>query len=91
MEKKTARKALESMRPDPEKESPRRSWLYIFLAVFIIFGLTFLFQKLDNPTTETIDPYNFDQLKDQVQEMRMDIETLKKKNDQLEKQIENLQ
>ena len=78
------------MKPDPEKESPRRSWLYILLAVFIIFGLTFLFQKLDNPPTETIDPYSFDQLKDQVQEMHRDIESLKKKNEQLENQIKDL-
>ena len=91
VQKKTARETLESMKPDPEKEAPRRSWLYIFLAIIIIFGLTFIFQQLNDPPAETIDPYSFDQLKDQVMDLNREVEDLKRQNEALEERISDLE
>ncbi|HJB24092.1 MAG TPA: hypothetical protein H9946_08055 [Candidatus Jeotgalibaca pullicola] len=91
MEKNTARKALENMNPDPEKESPRRSWMYIFIGIILIFGLTFIFQQLNDSPNETIDPYSFDQLKDQVQNMRQQLDQLENQNSALEERIEDLE
>ena len=90
MEKKTARETLESMKPKPENDSPRRSWLYISMAIVIIFGLTFLFQQFNEPSTSEIDSNSFDQLKDRVNTLQMELDLLKEKKIELEERLKNL-
>lgn len=84
MEKKTARETFDNMKPNPENESPRRSWIYIFIAILIIFGITFIFQELNESPREAIDPYSFDQLKDQVIELKQEVESLELRIEELE-------
>lgn len=92
MEKKKPLEALEeSMKPDPEKESPRRSWFYIFLAVVLIFGITFVFQQLNEPVQPDVDPYSFDQVKDEVTNLRRELDILKEDNAALESRVEELE
>lgn len=92
MEKKKPLAAFEeSMKPDPEKESPRRSWFYIFLAVVLIFGLTFVFQQLNEPMEPEIDPYSFDQMKDEVTNLRGELDQLQRDNEALEARVEELE
>ena len=79
------------MKPDPENESPRRSWMIIFLGIVLIFGITFIFQQLNDPPVESIDPYSFDQLKDQVQTLRQELSELKDENDILKDRITELE
>ena len=84
VEKKTARKTLDNMKPNPENESPRRSWIYIFIAVLIIFGITSIFQDWNEMSDNAIDPDNFEQLKDQVIELRNEVESLELRIEELE-------
>ncbi|MDE1548208.1 FtsB family cell division protein [Jeotgalibaca caeni] len=91
VEKKSAREALENMKPDPENESPRRSWMYIFIAVLVIFGVTFVFQEMNDVPVETIDPHSFEQLKDQVRDLNQELDSLKQQNEALEQRIEDLE
>lgn len=84
MEKKTAKERFEYMKPKPENESPKRTWLYIFIGIVLIFGLTYLFQEFNDAPSETIDPSSFQQLDNEVQEMKETILELEQRVEDLE-------
>ncbi|MGP6139617.1 MULTISPECIES: hypothetical protein [unclassified Jeotgalibaca] len=84
MEKKSAKETLEHMKPKPENDSPPRSWFYILVGVILIFGLTFIFQELNNQSEEMIDPSSFEQLKEQVQELNHKVTELEHRIEDLE-------
>lgn len=84
LEKKSAKETLEHMKPKPENESPPRSWFYILVGVVLIFGLTSIFQELNDQSDGKIDPSSFEQLKDEVRGLNFKITELEQRIDDLE-------
>ncbi|MGA9518413.1 MAG: hypothetical protein WBV27_06480 [Trichococcus sp.] len=68
---------------EPEKPSSK-SWLYIFGAVILIFGLTFLFQQISGTSNGEVRPADIESLHAEVSELRETISDLEKRIDALE-------
>lgn len=84
LEKKSAKETLEHLKPKPELDSPRRSWLYILLGIVLIFGLTFIFQELNESSVDVVDPSSFEQLKEEVRDLNVQVNKLEQRIQELE-------
>ena len=68
---------------EPEKPSSK-SWLYIFGAVILIFGLTFIFQQMSGTTTGEVRPADIESLQAEIAELRGTVSDLEARIDALE-------
>ncbi|CZQ95576.1 hypothetical protein [Trichococcus ilyis] len=68
---------------EPEKPSSM-SWLYIFGAIVLIFGLTLLFQQLSGTTDGEVRPADIESLHAEVAELRDTISDLEARIEALE-------
>lgn len=68
---------------EPEKPSSK-SWLYIFGAVLLIFGLTFLFQQMSGTTNGEVRPADIESLHAEVNELKDTVADLEARIDALE-------
>ena len=68
---------------EPEKPSSK-SWLYIFGAVILIFGLTFLFQQMSGTSNGEVRPADIESLHAEVNELRETVSDLEARIDALE-------
>ena len=67
----------------PEKPSSM-SWLYIFGAIVLIFGLTLLFQQLSGTTDGEVRPADIESLHAEVAELRDTVSDLEARIEALE-------
>ncbi len=68
---------------EPEKPSSK-SWLYIFGAVILIFGLTFIFQQMSGTSNGEVRPADIESLQAEVNELKGAISDLEARIDDLE-------
>ena len=67
----------------PEKPSSK-SWLYIFGAVILIFGLTFLFQEMSGTSDGEVRPADIESLHAEVNELKGTVSDLEARIEALE-------
>lgn len=68
---------------EPEKPSSK-SWLYIFGAVILIFGLTFIFQQMSGTSDGEVRPADIESLHAEVNELRKTVSDLEARIEALE-------
>ena len=68
---------------EPEKPSSK-SWLYIFGAVILIFGLTFIFQQMSGTSNGEVRPADIESLQAEIAELRGTVSDLEARIDALE-------
>ena len=68
---------------EPEKPSSK-SWLYIFGAVILIFGLTFIFQQMSGISNGEVRPADIESLQAEIAELRGTVSDLEARIDALE-------
>jgi len=73
------------------KDTSRKSWLYIFGAVVLIFGLTFLFQQLSEPNEGQVVPSDIESLQVEVTSLKNDVSSMQSVVDELENRIDALE
>jgi hypothetical protein len=70
---------------EPEKPSSK-SWLYIFGAIVLIFGLTFIFQQLSGTSDGEVRPADIESLQAEVDELKSTVSDLEERIELLEKE-----
>ena len=68
---------------EPEKPSSL-SWLYIFGAVLLIFGLTLVFQQMSGTADGEVRPADIESLQAEIAELKGTISDLEERIDALE-------
>ena len=68
---------------EPEKPSSL-SWLYIFGAVLLIFGLTLVFQQMSGTTDGEVRPADIESLQAEIAELRGTVSDLEARIEALE-------
>ena len=68
---------------EPEKPSSK-SWLYIFGAVILIFGLTFIFQQMSGTSNGEVRPADIESLHAEINELKATVSDLEERLDALE-------
>ena len=68
---------------EPEKPSSK-SWLYIFGAVILIFGLTFIFQQMIGTSDDEVRPADIESLQAEVDDLKGAVSDLEARIDALE-------
>ncbi|CZQ96397.1 Hypothetical protein Tpal_2000 [Trichococcus palustris] len=83
---------LEDLKPTRNpKDTSRKSWLYIFGAVVLIFGLTFLFQQLSEPNKGEVVPSDIEMLQHEVDTLNEEVSSLQSVVAELETRIDTLE
>lgn len=85
IDRKKTMEQLEEVSHAVEPERPSsKSWLYIFGAVILIFGLTFLFQQMSGTSNGEVRPADIESLQAELSELKGTVSDLEERIDALE-------
>eukprot|EP00831_Metopus_contortus_P075860 TRINITY_DN69740_c0_g1_i1.p4 TRINITY_DN69740_c0_g1~~TRINITY_DN69740_c0_g1_i1.p4 ORF type:complete len:105 (-),score=15.62 TRINITY_DN69740_c0_g1_i1:54-368(-) len=85
IDRKKTMEQLEEVSHAVEPERPSSlSWLYIFGAVLLIFGLTLLFQQMSGTSNGEVRPADIESLQAEIAELKGTISDLEERIDALE-------